>query len=272
MVAREAGVRSGKQVAKVDGVADLAFARACVVDKAVHFANGIRHKHGEVVVAVFQPVDDTGGDGIDIFQHRGVFDSADVARGKCLDMLACEDISETFGITHFSSCDCQERLAVEGDFFGVAWTGDDEHLVGVDTVTVDHIVGDDLVFVGYYTFDSRNDKFFGNIDGDFRQVAFEVRRRHHHKEGVGFGTSLVNIGGEIDTVDVEFDIAQIGGIVTQTEKIFDTVGTTHIPHDSLAVGEQDFGKGCSPTAAAHDDDFSRESVFSLIFLLFRSKK
>ena len=121
MVARETGVGGDEQVTEVDRVADATGAGTHGVDKPFHLSDGVGYEHCQKIVASLHAVHYAGGDGVDIFQHGGIFDALHVARRDGAGCLSCKFLAETLGIENVVASDCQETRPSEGDFLGMAW-------------------------------------------------------------------------------------------------------------------------------------------------------
>ena len=72
-VSAEVGITCYKQVAQINRVNDIPFYRMYCFQETVHFLCGVRHQYRLEVIAIFQSVTDTGGNGIYVLENRGVF-------------------------------------------------------------------------------------------------------------------------------------------------------------------------------------------------------
>ena len=87
-VAAEFAVGCHEQIAQIGAVVDAPRRGIHRFEKTFHFLYGVGEKHRLEVVAIFQPVANAGSDGINIFQHGGIFNADDVGGAFCLNEIS----------------------------------------------------------------------------------------------------------------------------------------------------------------------------------------
>ena len=218
----------------------------------LHLANGVGYEHCQEVVAFLHAVDYACSDGVDVFEHSGIFHAVDVGCGDGVAVFCtAERQAESFGSRNVLTADSEICRAVERHLFGVAGAGHYEKMVVGHMEIVAHVVGDEHIFAGNDSFHGRYDVFFADVDGELFEMAFEIWRRHHEQERVGLPGNVVDVGGKFDALNVELHVGQVGRVVAEPLELFDAVVATHVPHYGITVAQQEFGKGGGPAAASH---------------------
>ena len=203
MIARETGVRSDEKVAKINRVSNSSVARIYSGEESFHFSDGVASDHSDEIVAFFHAVYDTSGDGVNVFEDTCIFDTFNVVRNDGVSVLRHDSVSESLGALRVRASDSEVRWAVKGDFLSMTRSADDEDTVSVHAVTFNHIVRYEHIIVRDNTFYRIDDEFVADIDVKFSKVVLEVRRRHDEQQRVAFRAYLVDIAGEINSLDVE---------------------------------------------------------------------
>ena len=120
------------------------------------------------------------------------------------------------------------------------------------------IVGDEDVFVGDDALDGADDGLLADVGGEFGHVVLEVGRGGGQHQCVAAVADLVDVAGEVYAVDVEVDVGEVGGVVTQAQELLDAVVAPHVPVYRFVVDEQQFGQGRGPASAAQNGYVSRK--------------
>ena len=130
--------------------------------------------------------------------------------------------------------------------------------------------------VGHDAFDGRDDELVLDFGLQLLQVRLEIGRRSDEYQRIGSLHYIVDVGAEIDTLGVEFDARQIGGVMAQPFEVGNAVVAPHVPIDRLGLVEHHFGNGSRPTTSAHDGYLSGNfhfcSVSSSLFLSIRPRR
>ena len=113
------------------------------------------------------------------------------------------------------------------------------------------ILATDEILVGYDTLDSGDDVLVAEARLQFLQVTLQVRRRRDEHQRVVLLHNAVDIVFKLYLADVEVDTGKIGGIMTHTTEILDTVVAAHVPANVVGVTHHDLGYGRCPRAATN---------------------
>ena len=93
-VAAEVGISRDEEVAQIDRIDDIPFDGVYYREKAVHLLCRVGHDDRLEVVSILQAVADACCNGVDVFQHRSVFDADDVVAGFGLDVFAADHVGK----------------------------------------------------------------------------------------------------------------------------------------------------------------------------------
>ena len=118
-VSTKLAIARDKQITQVDAVVNATLGRINGRQEAVHLLNGIRKQHGLEIVAIFQAIANACRNGLDILQHRCIFDAHNVSRGLCLDVFACNNVGKCLSLFRISAGNGQIGEAFEHDFLGM---------------------------------------------------------------------------------------------------------------------------------------------------------
>lgn len=182
--------------------------------------------------------------------------------------LAPQTVGKSLGEGQVFATDSEVAWAVEGDLLGMARARHDQGARHRRAEHARHIVGDELVGIRHYTLDSRHYVLARDIDRDFVDMVFEIRRGHDEQQRVGLVADIVYVAREVDAADIKVDVGEVCRVVAQAFEILDAVVAPHIPGYRLAALQQQFGECCRPTAAAHHGDMSRKTcIHDSLFLV-----
>ena len=210
---------------------------------------------------------DTGHNGIDILQHRGVLHTTDIAAAGGTHKVVREDRGEGPCAVEVFAGQREVREAPEGHLLSVARPGDDGQSIQRHLVTLGQIVRDEHVLVRHEALDGREDCLVAQGHAQLLQVVLEEGRWGGEDEQVGAVDDLVNVGREMDALRVERHGGEVRGVVLRLLELLDDLLPTYVPIHLRLVREHDLGQRCGPASAAHDGNLSGE-IFHVDLVLF----
>ena len=180
-----------------------------------------------------------------------------------LNVRAGEAFGHDLGLVGVRTGEGEVGKALQGYLFRMAGAGNDGDVLGRYVVLLREVFRHDEVFVRYDALDSRDDELVLDFCLQLLQVRLQVGGRGDEYQRVRFLHDVVDVGTEVDALDVELHAGQVRGVVPQAFEVGDAVVAAHIPVDGLGFREDNLGDGCCPTASAHHGYLSREFHFSI---------
>ena len=126
------------------------------------------------IVTVFKTTTNAGSNGVDIFEHRGIFDAYHVATCLGLDIVARQEVGKGFGFLVVRTTNGEIGETFQGHFLRVRRTTNAGQLVIGYVIYLMEIFGANQILVGNDTLDGCHDILVTDACPQFLQVIFQI--------------------------------------------------------------------------------------------------
>ena len=203
-------------------------------EEVVHLGDGIADRDGKEVVAIAHARDDTGSDGIDVLQRRGILYATDVAGDCDIGIAAAYLLTDAVGKVGVGGGSGDEGETLARHLFGVGGAADDGKLLRGYLVAVLEVVGNNLVGFGNEALDARHQVALAQPSGiDSLQHTVQKGGGDDEVDSVALLYHLLCRAAEDEARGVEGDLAQISMIAAMVGKAASYFMFAHVPTDLL---------------------------------------